>query len=297
MKTLTKVVLFLGIICLGSIILSGAASATSYSISVNGKNISVMHNYANSTLKDQVSVTKRTGSYGYGYYGTVHTSGKDIKGNNINRTMVYFNKYHNYFTFNDFKAGTLKESNADSSWTTSNIKVISNYLMTATSTGRTFNGLTFSGTENYTLYYASNGQKLIKNEVATTKFYKNSVYYATVTSRGIPTYKYIGNSYLIINETVTFNTRYANNDTRKSIISQLYTRNSVGTLIGMKTSGTSSGTEKVNGKIVTYTGKITIATKYDPRDTWDEKYVTGNYYETRTSTSTNLVRMLPLEAL
>jgi hypothetical protein len=297
MKTLTKVVLFLGIIFLGSIILSGAVSATSSSISADGKNISVKYNYITSTLKDQVSITKKTGSYGYGYYGTVHTSGKDIKGNNINRTTVYFNKYHNYFTFNDFKTGTLKESNADGSWTNSNIKVTSTYLMTSTSTGRTFNGLTFSGTENYTLYYASNGQKLIKNSVMTTKFYKNGVYYATVTSKEIPTYKYIGNSYLTIKETATINTLYANNNTRKSIISQLCTRNSAGTLIGMKTSGTSSGTEKVNGKTVTYTGKITIPTKYDPKDTWDEKYTTGNYYETRTSTSTNLVRILPLEAV
>lgn len=275
--------------------LCGAVSATSSSISADGKTISVKHNYVTSTLKDKVSVTKKTGTYGYGYYGTVVTSGKDIKGNNIYTTRVYFNKNHNYFTFNDFKTGTHKQSNADGSWTKSSDKVTSNYKMISTTTGKTFNGLTYSGTANYTLYYASNGQRIFNNCAMTVKYFENGVYYATVTGTIKPTYKYIG-GYQIIKLTITANTLYANKDTRKSIILQSYTRNSKGTLIGMKTGGTSSGTETLDGETVSYTGKITIQTKYDPKDTWSEKYTTGNYYETRTSTSPSLIRRLPLEA-
>ena len=293
----TKIALFLGIMLLGSIVLCGTVSATSSSISTDGKHIAVKYNYASSTLKDHFSVAKKTGAYGYGYYATVINSGRDISGNNVYRTSIYFNKYHNYFSGNELKEGTLKKSNSDGSRTSSNIKTISKYLMTETATGRTFNGLTFSGKANYTFHYASNGQRLTKIGTMSIKYYKNGEYYAKVTGIDIPTYRYICGAYQLIKETTTANTVYANKDTRKSTISKVYKRNSKGTLIGLKTSGTSSGTEKVNGKRVTYTGKITVATRYDPKDTWNEKYTTGNYYETRTSTSLALVRKLPLEAV
>lgn len=281
---------------LAAFMLCGTASATSSNISLDGKNISVTYKYVNSTLKDSYSVTQKNGTYGYGYYLTIKTTGHDIKGTNNNRTAIYFNKYSNQFTGNDFKSGIVKKNNSDGSWSIDNIKVVSNSLMTETMTGRTFTGLTYSGNANYTLYFA-NGERLTKNITMRAKFYKNGIYYATITSIIIPTYQLIAGSYQVIKQNMTSKTTYANNDTRKSIIITTYKRDSTGKLIGMGTSGTSSGTETINGKTVTYTGKITVQTKYDPKDTWNENYTTGNYTEIRTSTSSTLVRRTPIEAL
>jgi hypothetical protein len=291
-----KHLLLLVVIFVVVLMLCGAVSATSSYISSNGKTISVKNSYSTSTLKDQVSVYHTKGTYGYGYYGFVKTTGNNIKGDKVNITAVYFNKNRNYFTFNDFKYRTSKRSNPDGSYGSSYIIVTSTYKATETLNGRTFNGLKYSGKATYTFSYV-NGQRLTKNAVMTAKFYNNSVLYAIVTETYVPTYKLIKGSYLGVKDTITTKTSYANGDTRTSTISSLYTRNSNGVLIGKKTSGTSSGTEIINGKKVTYTGKISIGTKYDSKDSWNEHYVYGDYSETRTSTASNLKRVIPIEAL
>ncbi len=229
-----------------AVMLCGAVSATSYHISDNGKVISVKNNYGTSTLKDQVSVTKQTGNYGYGYYGIVKTTGKDIKGNTIQRKVVYFNKNVNYFYFKDLKYETIQKSNSDGSWSNYLTKVTSTYKMTETFNGRTFNGLTYSGKGTYTLYY-TNGQRLVKDASMTAEYYKSSTLYATVKSTYVPTYKKINGYYQGIKEAVTTKTSYANGDTRKSLISTAYTRNSSGLLTGKRTYGASNGTEIING--------------------------------------------------
>lgn len=291
-----KPLLLLVGIFLIAFMLCGTVAATSYSISNNGKVISVKDSYNTSTLKDQVSVSRTNGNYGYGYYCSVKTTGKDIKGNKIDQKYVYFNKNKNYFTFNDFKYRALKKSNSDGSWSNYSSKVTSNYKITETFNVRTFNGLKYSGKTTYTLYYPK-GQRLVKSGTVTAKFYKNSALYATVTSTYVPTYKLIKGYYIGVKETLTTKTSYKNGDTRKSIITHVYTRNSIGLLTGKKIYGTSSGTEKINGKKVTYTGKIKIGTKYDPKDTWNEKYVDGDYSETKTSKASKLKRVIPIEAL
>ncbi|HTX61531.1 MAG TPA: hypothetical protein VMC48_04425 [Methanobacterium sp.] len=274
----------------------GAASATSSSISSNGKVISVKYNYGTSTLKDTFSVTYKYGTYGYGYYGVAKTTGKDIKGNNVKQTVVYYNEDNNYFTFKDLKYSNVSKSNSDGSWSTTYTKVVSTYQMTETTKAKTFNGLTYSATTDYDLYY-ENGQRLIESALTNLKFYKNGAFYATITSSYTPTYKKIANFIYTIKDKFYSKTTYANGDTRKSTIYTYSTRESKGILTGQSTSGTSSGTEEVNGVSVSYTGKITITTKKDPKDTWHEYFVNGDYYEIKTSTSSTLVKRLPLEAL
>jgi len=60
----------------------------------------------------------------------------------------------------------------------------------------------------------------------------------------------------MVNDTETTNTVFTNGNTRKSEITYLNIRNLSGTLTGMKISGTSQGTEKIDNQIVSYTGKI-----------------------------------------
>lgn len=289
---------FLVAICIFMVafILCGAASATSSSISSSGKTISVKYNYGSSTLADSFSSTYKDGTYGYGYYGVAKTAGKDIKGNNIKQTIVYFNEDNNYFTFKDLKYANTTKSNTDGSWSNTFTKVVSDDLMTETSKGKTFNGLTYSTSAKYNLFY-ENGQRLYNSAIANIKYYKDGVFYATVTSSYNGTLQYINNYILTVKAKSYSKTTYANGDIRKSTIYMYFNRNSNGKLIGQTTSGNSSGTEKVNGKTVTYTGKIKIGTKYDPKDTWHEYYVTGDYTETKTSSSASLVRRLPLEAV
>lgn len=276
--------------------LCGVVAATSSSISTNGKVISVKHSYTTSTLKDKASVSHNTGTYGYGYYLNVKIGGKDMKGNKIERKLVYFNKNIKDLSGEDFKQGTFKSSNSDGSWSNSAFKVVSAYKGTSTANGRTFNGLKYSGKATETLFYKG-GQKLTKKDTITVKFYKNGALYATVTGTSVPTHKLLKGRYYTVKDTTTLKTSYANGDTRKSLITTVYTKNSSGKLTGQKTYGTSSGTEKINGKKVTYTGKIKIGTKYDPKDTWNEHYVDGDYSEVRTSTAPKLKPVIPLEAL
>lgn len=65
-------------------------------------------------------------------------------------------------------------------------------------------------------------------------------------------------------------------------------------MIGLKTTGTSRGSEHSGSEIRNYTGIIYLKTRQDPRDLYNEKFDTGNYVEERSSTSTNLNKNLPL---
>ena len=65
----------------------------------------------------------------------------------------------------------------------------------------------------------------------------------------IKPYKNINGYYEDIKDIETSSTVYANGNTRKCVITHLYLRNSIGDQIGMKISGNSYGTEKINSKI------------------------------------------------
>lgn len=127
-------------------------------------------------------------------------------------------------------------------------------------------------------------------EVPHLHFYKNGVYYARCTITETPTYnlKYIATWKQIMK------TFYADGDTRYSVITTKYIRNSAGTLNGLTTYGTSQGREKINNKYVTYNGKITIKTRSNTNIGLHEL---GNYNECKYSSSSNLKKRQPLESI
>jgi hypothetical protein len=53
----------------------------------------------------------------------------------------------------------------------------------------------------------------------------------------------------------------------------------------MNVAGTSHGTEQINNKTITYTGKINMGIIHDPKDVIDGGYTTGNYREVFNSSS------------
>ena len=129
------------------------------------------------------------------------------------------------------------------------------------------------------------------------KFYQNNLLYANIQVQDTPLYKLYSGQYQLLKVRENTNTFFTNGNSRKSVISSYYTRNALGTLVGQKTSGTSSGSEKINNVMVKYTGKIYITTRYDAKDAFNEKFVFGDYKEAKTSTSPTLLKIYPFEAI
>jgi hypothetical protein len=144
-------------------------------------------------------------------------------------------------------------------------------------------------------YHTVNGQQLLNNGVTNIDYFINGTNYAKCKMTSVFGYKLIKGVYRNIKLTTTTSTVYANGNTRTSVITKVYNRNSMGTETGMVTTGTSRGIEKVNNKTVSYTGKITISTRYDSKDVMNEKYDEGTYKEVRTSSSPTLLKEVPLD--
>jgi hypothetical protein len=271
-----------------AVILCGAVSAaTTTSYSANGKIIKITSDYGTSTLQSHVSSKGKKGTYGEGIYTTQTFSGKDIKGRIVNRTINYFDyvyKYDSYKVYDHSGFEYYSQSKSDGK------------KITGTIIGKLSSGIIFSGTITSPFYYL-NKHKLVKNSTGVMNFWQNGKFLAKINFLDTYQYKLFNADYQLIKLTETTNTFYANGDTRSSVISSYYTRSSKGTLTGQKTSGTSKGTEKINNKKVSYTGKITITTRYDPKDVYNEKFDFGNYYEDKTSTSPNLLKTYPFEAI
>jgi len=64
----------------------------------------------------------------------------------------------------------------------------------------------------------------------------------------------------------------------------------------MNVAGTSHGTEQINNKTITYTGKINMGIIHDPKDVIDGGYTTGSYREVFNSSSAQLAKIVPLDA-
>jgi hypothetical protein len=278
----------LGIVCtfLFAIILCGAASASSTHFSSDGKNITVTDNYISSTLKTSITTQTGTGSYGYGKYVRITISGKDNKGRNSLRIMNAYN-------------GVAKSMVYKVSSTNFAINELITYGATKATlkvSGRMNSTVTFSGTGSCPVYYL-NGQKVLNNGLITIYYYRNGKVFAKTTDKSVTTYKSFNGQYRFIKTTHTMNSFYSNGNTRKSVINNYYLRNSIGTLTGMKLTGISQGTEKINTKTVTYTGKIYATIKHDPKDLYNEGYNLGDYKEVRTSSSATLLKIVPFETI
>lgn len=271
-----------------AVILSGAASAAeSVHFSSDGKNITVTHNYVKSTLVTHMSTKKGYGNYGYGQYVTVTTSGKDIEGRNSIETLYSFN-------------GKPKQMVSKLWDSDSNAKVVVNFYNTRaemTMTGKnSATGATIKAT-GFSLYRTIAGQKYAANTTINMIYTINGKVLARLTE--FTTYQYgsFNGAIKTVKTISTINSAYSvASFSKKSVINSYYTRNSVGTLTGVKISGTSKGTETINNKLVSFTGKITISPKYDPKDIFTDGFTEGDYKEVLTSSSPTLLKVYPLEA-
>lgn len=278
----------LGIIVafLFAVILSGAASAAeSVHFSSDGKNISVTHTYVKSTLVNHVTTKKSHGTYGYGQYMTLTTSGKDNKGVNTLRTLYLFN-------------GQLKQMVSKYWDSDSNVNMVTTFYKTRaaiTVTGKDVSTGASVKATGFSPYRTIAGQKYLANTTLSMSYAINGTFIAKSTEFTTFQYKAFNGACQIVKSIRTTNSNYIIGVNRKSVINSSYTRNSFGILTGLKVSGTSKGTETINNKLVSFTGKITITTKYDPRDILDEGFTEGDYKEVLTSSSPTLLKVLPLD--
>lgn len=267
------------------ILCSVVSAANTVNFSSDGKKITITPNNVPSTLTTSKSSAVKSGSYGYGQYITLKETGKDSKGIN---TYCTENVYDNIL-----ESVVYKFSSVNGITATNESAVLSNNKYVTKMNGKIGN-ITFSGTGVMPIFNV-NGYKLENNGIKTIHYYVNGKLIATSHITTVFKYQYINGDYQTVKMTDTTNTLYTNGNTRNSVIAQLYSRNSKGIETGMVTTGTSKGTEKINNKTVSYTGKITISTRHDPKDYPDEGYVTGTYKEVRTSSSPVLNKDMPLD--
>lgn len=282
-----KVLILLSVLVL-AVVLSGAVSAaTTTNFSPSGKTVSVTSTYSPSTLQTHQTSVKKNGAYGYGTYTTVTFAGKDIKGRTSYRMITYFN---NMYKTSTYQLTDHKGFEYNSIATSGKSQIFGKV------TGRLNNGLIFSGSTVANYFYLK-GNKLVKNSTGILRFWQKGTFYGKIFVQDTPVYRNYAGNYQMSRVTETTKTSYANGDSRTSTITSIYNRNTAGVLKSQKLSGTSYGKEKISGKTVTYTGKIYISTKLDPRDAFNEKIAFGDYREYKTSISTVLKKYYPFEVI
>jgi hypothetical protein len=271
-----------------AIILCGAVSAAvTVNFSSDGKNITITPSNVQSTLKTSVSSSIKDGAFGYGQYVTLKETGQDNQGVNTYSTINYYN--------NILKTMINRLSSSDGLGIENENIFLGNNQMVMKMNGKDGN-ITFSGTGILPLYYV-HGQQIANNGVSNINFYLNGTLIGKSKITSIFNYKVFDGAYRTVKETDTNNVLYTNGNTRTSVISQIFSRNSQGTETGMVTTGTSKGTENINNTTVSYKGKITISTRHDPKDVINEGYDTGTYKEVRTSSSPVLLKEIPLDVI
>lgn len=228
------------IICtfLFSIILCGAVSAaTTVNFSSDGKNITITPSNVQSTLKTSISSTVKDATYGYGQYTTLKVTGHDNRGVNTYATMNVYNGV--------LKTMIIRLSSLDGSTANANT-VFGTKGGTMKMNGKD-GKLTFSGTGTL-LIYNVHGQKIVNNAVSNVNYYLNGILYAKCKSTILYSYKMYNGEYRDVKHVDTTSTLYSNGNTRTSVISQVFIRNSKGTETGLVTTGTSKGTEKIDNR-------------------------------------------------
>jgi len=271
-----------------AIILCGAVSAAvTVNFSSDGKNITITPSNVQSTLKTSVSSSIKDGAFGYGQYVTLKETGQDNQGVNTYSTINYYN--------NILETMINRLSSSDGLGIENENIFLGNNQMVMKMNGKDGN-ITFSGTGILPLYYV-HGQQIANNGVSNINFYLNGTLIGKSKITSIFNYKVFDGAYRTVKETDTNNVLYTNGNTRTSVISQVFSRNSQGTETGMVTTGTSKGTENINNTTVSYTGKITISTRHDPKDVINEGYDTGTYKEVRISSSPVLLKEIPLDVI
>lgn len=249
----------------------GAYFSTSYS--TNGKIVNVYKNTVPSTMTSTRSVQTYYDEHGYPYYKTTYiTNGNDDKGRYFWDSVSDINQFKlrgSSFSFNS-KTG---------------IKYVPTWRETIN--GSINSMIKFRGYSIYTVN--TNKGYTLSKRVTTLHFLKNGANYAKSTIVEIPYYKYFYGRYIPTTWKQSMQTVYANGDLRNSIINTIFIRNSYGISTGLKINGISTGKENVNNKWVTYKGNIIISSRKGNSD--------GNYREYKTSTSSKLIKRLPLESI
>ena len=136
--------------------------------------------------------------------------------------------------------------------------------------------VTFKGNITGTIGFI-NGQQVHKKSLATINYWNKGIYFGKTISSTYPLYKNYGGICKLIKTVTSSQTYYANSDLRSSIITKVFTRNTAGNMIGLRTTGTSRGSEHYGAEIRNYTGIIYLKTRQDSRDLYNEKFDTGNY--------------------
>ena len=265
-----------------AIMLCGAVSADTVNFSSDGKTLTIIPNLTQSTLKTS-AITYADGIYGKGQYVKLKVSGIDNQGRNSYSSAVAFNNKLKSLNVQITKGLYYTKYSCQMGIKTAILKINGN------TPNLTFSG---SGTSDISII---NGHQVLNNGLKNINYYRNGVLYAKVKVTSLFVYKSFNGDFLTVKQIDTATTAYVNGNTRKSIITTLYPRNSKGVLTGKKISGTSAGYVKINNKIVKYTGKIYVGTRYDPKDTLNEKYNTGSYKEIKTSSSPVLLKEIPLD--
>jgi hypothetical protein len=279
----SKLIMVLTITSILAILLSGAVSAYTTTFSADGKKIELSYDNVKSNLHYDVANTYKTGSWGYGKYTTVIVTGNDNKARDVYKKINYYNGIFRQ-SKTRITSGEDYIYNSQAWIEGTQIKEKLNGKLNAE---LSFRGSTISNVGNF------KGQLINKDGTAKIGYWKNGIFYGQSVTTTTPKYQIYNGIYKIIKTTTITTTSYSNKDNRKSYITSEYLRNNNGEQIGLKTSGNSQGSELKGLIRVNYRGTIYIKNRYDSRDLYNEKFNTGNYYEKRTSSSTELNKTLP----
>lgn len=272
---------FLLVLMVSVCLLVGTVSAiytTTYSS--NGKIVSVIKPTMKEALAAMFHVTKSYDPYGNVISSEMQgkISGKDYTGRTI----------YQYGTVNEgyLVPSKLTISNGGFKWV-STIKWAGRSAFTEKITGNMNPASTFSGNS----FYYLNSEGDVKKRITALKFMHSGVKTASCTITSVPIYQTRTGS--LLKWTQTMKTMFNGGNLRVSIITTNYKRSSSGFLQGMTTTGISYGQDKVNGKRVVYTGKISISTRFDSKN----GYHLGSYTEVKKSSSHTLNQVKPYEAV
>ena len=274
-----RYLIFLVMICMVIVYVQGESSAAFYSASysTNGKIVKVNQKNVNPVFDSIIHVSN--------YYNPINNLYINFEERKDWGTDSKGRKYTKSYDFNyPYDYSILNIASGSFSWKSKIIKV-NNDKSTEKISGKLNSKTSFTGNSVYTF----GG---LMNRVTKLTFKQSGKRVATSTITSIKTYDKSGTWMKMTN---TMHTSFTNGDWRNSKLTTIYYYKDYVGCIGMKTSGTSSGREKVGTKKARYTGVISITTRHHTTKTYSG-YSFGNYKETKKSSSKKLQKKIPYEA-
>ena len=280
--------------------------------SEDGRSINIKYTKGNNTLSETTITTNTYNKYGMlvGKYEETTAIGEDIYGREQN--LIYKKPY--VFTGGSVKlyqivrAGTIiypagmqfeqgQYSRSINSTTT--YQYDSGGSLTGGSYSENFSGQISFPTGKFTYLgdvtatpETKDGQLFFKQQVETTDYYDGNKFYAETERIINGSLQYLGGKWVTVSENHVTKTTYANGSQRNSNITILWQRDQNGVTSGKSGSGVVTGSESIYGKLINYTGSITVDYSFDSKLGW---YKSG-YYESRVAESL-LPKRLPFEVI